>query len=279
MNELPDYVLDQLAEIATADGMTDYIIELCVGSQRGDNFIAIINRVTLRGHRNGTPAELRLVIKLSSPCVVKRKVLQMDALFKREVLMYTKILPMLETFQCDRGLTGAKGFTSFPKCYAAVADEQKEQFVVIMEDLDSMHFGMLQKQQPIDNDHIFNAVGKLAQLHVISFAIKDQQPEVYEELRGVTDLFRNFFVCGGLKYILESSFDRVIAVLENESHIEWLQDVRENAHDLIADVLADNASDPFGVICHGDLWINNIFFRYDDEEVNRKSCDWARDDA
>lgn len=103
------------AKIATADGMTDYTIEVCAGSQRGDNFIAIINRVTLRGHRNGTPAELRLVIKLSSSCAVKRKVLQMDALFKREVLMYTKILPMLETFQCDRGLTGAKGFTSFPK--------------------------------------------------------------------------------------------------------------------------------------------------------------------
>lgn len=268
MSELPKYVRDLLSEIACGDGLSDYTIELSAGSKHGDNFLGIIHRVVLRGQRNGAPAELRLIIKLSATNEVRRKEFQMDIVFEREALMYNKILPLFEKFQRERGLTDAEAFTSYPKCYAAVADVQNEQFAVIMEDLKVKGFDLLPKERPIDSDHLLLVVGQLARFHAISFAIKDQQPHVYDGLRNVKDLFRNFTNSNGFKQYMDMAFDRTIAVLDNEHHIDWLKDLKEKKHDILFAILADNASDPFAVIGHGDMWLNNMMFHCDSEKVN-----------
>lgn len=267
MSGLPEYVLDILSGIATADGLSGYIIELSAGSNIGDNFMGLIHRAILRGLRNGMPAELHLIIKLSTENEARRKQFPMDMVFKREVLMYNKILPLFEKFQRDRGVSNEEAFTSFPKCYAAVADEQKSQFVVIMEDLKAKGFDLLSKERPIESNHLFLTVGQLARMHAISFAIKDQQPEVYDELRKITDLRRIFVEYDVWREFVESSFDRAIAVLLDERHIEWLRAIKQNVRDLIATLLADDASDPFGVIGHGDMWLTNILFHHDSKKV------------
>lgn len=267
MSELPEYVLELLSKIARDDHLSDYTIELSAGSKNGDNFLGLIHRAVLLGQRDGVPAELRLIIKLSTTNKARRKEMQMDALFKREVLMLNKILPLFEKFQRDRGLTKDEAFTSYPKCYAAIADEHKEQFVVIMEDLKAKAFDLLPKEIPIERDHLFMIVTQLARLHAISFAIKDQQPEVYNELRKVTDLYRDFFVSDGMKKYQKGMCDRAIAALDIEPHIEWLKDISENAHDQINAILGENAGDPFSVISHGDMWTTNILFHHDNDKV------------
>lgn len=267
MSELPDYVLELLSVIAIGENLLDYTIELSEGSKLGDGFLGIIYRTILRGRRNKEPAELHLIIKLSSTNETRRKEFQLDAVYKREVHIYTQVLPLFAKFQRDRGLTEDEAFVAFPKCYAAVADVRKEQFVLIMEDMKEKGFAMLPKQEPIANEHLFMVVGQLARLHAISLAIKDQQPEAYKELRKVTDLFHCFFETEGARGILKSTFDRAIAVLDNERHIEWLTEVKNNVPELLDQVLGDNAPEPFGVIGHGDLWINNLMYRYDDNKV------------
>lgn len=268
MCDLPDYVLELLAKIADADNLSDYTIELNAGSKHGDNFLGVIHRAILRGRRHGKPAELNLILKLSTTNESRRKEFQMDSVFKREVLAYHELLPLFEKFQRDKGLSDDEGFFAFPKCLAAVADAQSNQFAIIMEDLKVNKFVMLPKEKPIAGDHIYLIVEQLAKMHAISFAIKDQQPQVYDRLRKVHDLFRSFFTSDALRHLIESPVDRAIDVLENEDHIEWLKDFRANLHDEISRCFADGASEPFGVIGHGDFWLNNILFRYDEEQVS-----------
>lgn len=270
MSELPKYVLDLLRDIATADGLSDYTIELTAGSKHGDHFLGLIHRAILRGQRNGKAAEKRLIIKLSSNSASRREEWQMDTVFEREALVYNKILPLFEKFQCERGLTDAEAFTSYPKCYAAVVDVQKEQFVVIMEDMIEKGFEMWPKHQPIVNNHLFMVVDQLARLHAISFAIKDQQPEVYEEFRKLTDLTRGFFnsdTSSTCRQYLESAQNRAIAALDNENHIEWLKAFKANVYETIDSVLSEDACDGFSVISHGDMWLTNLLFHHDREKV------------
>lgn len=267
MSDLPVYVLDLLSNIAKADGLTDYTVELTAGCKHGDNFLGVVQRAVLHGQRNGNAADLNLIIKLTSPNTARRQEFLMDHVFAREVLMYEKILPLFQKFQRDKGLAADEGFTSFPKCYAAIADEQSDRFVVIMEDLREKGFTMWPKEQPIPRDHLFMIVGQLAKLHAISFALKDQKPKVYEEFRELKDLFRCFFRSEGTIHFMDSAFDRAIGGLVNEQHIEWLSDFKANMHTLREECLADGACDPFGVIGHGDLWLNNILFRCCDKVI------------
>lgn len=268
MTELPEYVVVLLNQIAVAENLTNYTIDLTVASKEGENFLGVIRRAILRGQRNGIPAELHLIIKLTLSNESRRKEFIVDQMFQREVLVYKKILPMLEKFQRDRGLTADESFLSFPKCYAAIADQQTNRFVVIMEDLRVKNFLMLAKDKPIASDHIFLVVEQLAKMHAVSFAIKDQQPTLYAQLRKVHDLFRCLFKSDSMKSMIESPVDRAIEVLENPNHIEWLQDFRANLHEERRRCLADDAGDPFSVIGHGDFWSNNILFQYNGDDVS-----------
>lgn len=267
MSELPEYVLGLLSKIARSEGLSNYAIELSAGSKHGDNFLGVIHRAILRGQRNGAPAELSLIIKLSSTNEARRKEFQMNTVFKREVFIYNTILPLFEKFQRERGLTKDEAFTSFPKCYTAVADVEKDHYALIMEDLKAKGFELLPKEKPIAKDHLYLVIEQLARMHAISFAIKEQEPKVYEGFREITDLFRGFFKSDGIKKFADSSFDRAIAVVENERHIEWLKEYKTNLHDVYNAVLAENTCDPFGVIGHGDTWLNNMLFHCDDEKV------------
>lgn len=181
--------------------------------------------------------------------------------------MYNEILPLFVKFQRDRALNDGEAFTSFPKCYAAVADVQKEQFAVIMEDLTAKGFDMWPKHQTIPRDHLFMVVGQLARLHVISFAIKDQQPAVFEKFRQITDLIRGFFKSDAYRQYLESSQDRAIAALTNEQHIDWLKEFKTHTYETVASMLAEDACDAFSVVSHSDVWLTNLLFHRDNDKV------------
>lgn len=265
VSNLPGYVVDLLDEIVQAQGIIDYRLEFKPGSTHGDNFFGVIHRITLSGWRDGAEVRLSLICKLSSTNKARRREFRMDTAFGREVLMYTKILPILQEFQRNKGLLAGEGFAAYPKCYAAVADEQTDRFVVIMEDLGEREFTMLPKGQPMPKEHIYLAIDHLARMHAVSLAIKDQQPHVYEKLRSLDDLCMKLFACQGPSQMIIASFDRAIAVLDDEVHIKWLTDVKQNVTELNANCFADGKCDPVGVIGHGDFWLTNMLFRCDHE--------------
>lgn len=262
MSELPDYVLDLIAKIAKDEGFIDYKINLKPGSNHGDNFLGVMTSATITGIRNNNDEQLHLLCKLAPSNSMRRQEFQSVAVFQRETLMYNKILPLLAKFQKEKGLPLDYCFTAYPKCYVAIADEENDQFLVIMEDLRPQGFTMWPKNKVVAVNHASCVVEQLAKLHAISFAIKDQRPKLYEELKEVKDLFGNFFKSENLVHAMNMGFDRAIGALENKEHVKIAEEVKENGRQLFQDCLTDGACEPFGVIGHGDCWTNNILYRY-----------------
>lgn len=272
MSELPEYIKCLLADIARAEGFTAYECQTKAGSNHGDNFVGVLTSVTLSGTRllaNGTtiPDELRLLCKLAPSNAAQRKEFQSVALFQREIDAYTKYLPLLAAFQREKGLTDGECFNAYPTVYAAVCDESKDQIALIMDDLRDKQFMMWPKATSITKKAAFAVIGHLAKFHATSFALKDQRPETYKQF-DLTDLMeiilRN---SSNLTMALQMGLDRAIGVLHDERHKDILTQVRNNLARTLNDCMRPDTFEPFGVLGHGDCWINNLMFQFHGTQV------------
>lgn len=267
MSVLPEYVVDLIHTISKSEGFTKYETKFANGSNHGDGFVCTMTSVTITGIRQIKNQlmndEIYLLCKEAPPSQARRKEFQTDKLFKREAAVYNDILPNFVAFQRTKGLSEADGYFSFPKCYAAIADEEKNQFVIIMEDLRPQGFSMLPKQRPAPIDHYYLIVEQLAKLHGISFALKDQQPDIYGNLRKYDDIFRSYFKPdSSLLELL--GFERAMATLKDERHIAIVRELKEHTTEYFEDCFGNNAAEPFGAIIHADCHNNNILYEYID---------------
>lgn len=266
MYTLPPFVCKLIEKIAYDEGMSEgYRIETEPGSKPNDGIIADLIRVTVSDV--ATSNKLQLICKLMPENIARISEFHTDKLFAREILMYTKILPRFLAFQREKSLSDAECFLSYPKCYAAVADQTKQEYVLILEDLRPKGFSMWNCQVAPPVDHAERVVEELAKLHAISFALKDQQPDVYEKLKGITDLLHILYR-DGLKTMQNEAYDRSIAVLANPAHAAKLIELKEISEWQMNAYMNEGLCEPFGVIGHGDCWTNNNMFRYVCEDNN-----------
>lgn len=266
MYTLPDYVVELIENVADTEGFTSYQIKAeSVGSHE-DGLIGHLIGVIVSGTRTQAdglqfPDKLHLMCKLIPENVTRRKEFHTEQFFEREALMYSKILPFIVAFQRGKGLKDDECFVAYPKCYASVADAARNQYAIIMEDMHVKGYTMWSKRIAPSVQQTLAAVEELAKMHSVSFAAKEQRPELYAELKNVKDIYRDV-IQGGLMAMQLNSFKRAATVLDDKRHIKILQCLQDNAMEYLKDCLDDGTFEPFGVLAHGDCWCNNQLFRY-----------------
>jgi len=156
---------------------------------------------------------------------------------------------------------------SYPKCYAAVADDEKDQYAIIMEDLISTGFEMWPKQKPMPLHHVERILEELAKMHSVSYALKDQQPAIYNGLKQYTCDFWST-LDKGMKPVVNAAYARAIDVLEKAEHVEILKVLQIDTVERFRRCVDSEAAEPFGVLGHGDCWINNVMFKHAPEMSN-----------
>lgn len=272
--KLPLVIEKMLDEIAQNEGFSNYKFELESGSKRGDNYQGMMVSVKLIGDRlkddvvvNET---LNLICKLAPESKQRRDVLNTVKAFEREIYMYTHVLPTFVKFQKEKGLSPAKSFLSVPKMYAWTADKVNETYALIMEDLRSKEFVMWPRQTPITFDHEELLFKQLGRFHGVSFALKDQRPDVFAEFKALDDLFSDWMETGLLGKIINEAIEMAINVLEKDEHRNVVKQLRDNYLDTWKSFFTKNAIEKFGVMGHGDSWINNFLFQYTENASRKK---------
>lgn len=213
---------------------------------------------------NGTlvPKTLNLFCKSAPENAERRKAFDTHKFFKREVILYTKVLPAFLTFQKERGLTGDDLFQAYPKCYTTVIDDENEQYLLIMEDLRAKGYEMRPKELPMNLTDCRLLVAGLGRLHGISVAMKDQKPEIFEEFRQLNDISRPLLE-KTMAATFEFSYDSALKVVKDPTHKKIVEKTRTNYAEWLRDCLAEDAAPRLGVLTHGDCWNNNLMFRYE----------------
>lgn len=270
--QVPQYAITAINRIAQDEGFTNYAINYDRGSNFGDGFVAEIVRAKIKGLQlvKGVQEESELVLMVKLPPDNKTRREQMGMnVFDREVTVYNEILPMFQKFQLDKGLKPGQGFVSFPKCYFASFDKEKDESVIIMEDIRKKGFKMLNKYKYVDYPHAAAVLETIAQFHGLSLAMKDQCPGLFDKFKGLKDAMTDGMLTDMMKSLTAASCEKAIEALEpHEENIKQkLRAFSENVIDIIKTCTNGELSEPYSVINHGDCWVNNMMFKYEVKSV------------
>lgn len=266
MSVLPTYVLNLLDKIAADVGLSNVTKDFGAGSNHGDNFLGVMTSVILCGQKNGQSAKLHLLCKLAPDNEHRRKAFKTALVFQRESFAYTDILPTFLAFQREKGVDDRNCFDSYPKCYEAIANEDNGEFVVIMGDLREEGFTMLPKQEPILLEHALLTMEQLGRFHGISFALKQQRPDVFEKYTQLNDLFGLIFESVTLATALEKAVERAENAVRDESNLNILRNLKAQWREVFADCL-DGRNSKFAIVTHGDAWNNNMLYKYNEQVI------------
>ncbi|KAJ3649966.1 hypothetical protein Zmor_021679 [Zophobas morio] len=246
------------------EGLKDYTINISGSSAKGDGYLGDITFVEVSG-KSATNEEkvYSFVIKSGKKSTELRDIMPIKSAFENEMLFYNKILPVFIDFQKEKGVK--EPFNNAPKCYDTIILEDME--VLILENLKQRDFILHDRKFPMNRAHVEKVVKTYGKLHAISFALRDQKPDLFKQLsRELVDILKlikktmkpppkTYNLYGTIiKYAEEDNEHEVVAKAYS------LHEKVENAHEIT------NPNDPYAVILHGDCWNNNFMFKYADNK-------------
>lgn len=269
--DLPSYLLAELKIIADKEQFIEFKIEPSDNSTlHGTGQLGSIVSVTITGKVKKSEKEIvfqkiPLICKILPSNVQQCDMFDLDSVFKREAYMYNTILPLMVDFQKKHGLTKEAGFFAFPKCYAAVGNMEKKNFVIIMEDIRAKGYRLWDKFKPMDLDYL-NAIFKaLGRLHALSFALRQKNPEVFEKLKQLDDPMGRSNEQNAKTNLLDvymTSYQRCSKMfVDDDELLAGMEKLKNNFENILYKRCEPlNAAEPYGVVLHGDCWNNNVMF-------------------
>jgi Ecdysteroid kinase-like family len=232
------------------------VLNKCIqlATKPGDNFTSEIYRATVEYTFDGATQTISLVVKNMASLSGRDALLESLHVYERETTMYCHTLPAMSKLLHDKVALAAK-------CYHATDEPCK---LLVFEDLQDSKFQMAAKGHGLDFDHCRMVLEKIGKFHATSMVVAQQQPDamkifnfgVFNPQQRNADL-ENFFVQG---------FATLADGVDHWSGFETIaKKLRRIQPDLLTWIYSylDDDDTGFKVLNHGDLWMNNILFRYE----------------
>lgn len=247
-----DYIRACLDKVAIAQGFKNYDLIVDHGSSAGDGFVGTILTFTIK--EKDSDKILTVLAKIPPASKARREQLKILNLFRRESFIYNVMLPEFVAFQKERKINLENGFFNFPKVYYANHDAEKNDGIIIMEDLRESGHKMWNKTDPINLEHAKLLIQSLARLHAVSFAVKAKKPDLFEKYKGLSDTFRESYMEGNFKVFVEGTIAKAVHVLDpnDEKKREKILQLIPYISGEIFDCVNPKHVEPYGVVVHGN---------------------------
>lgn len=259
---LPAFVVRHLATIARNEQLTDYTVECGAGAKHGDGFMSNMLGITLVTAERRLPLICKLQLAEQPKPSDGKIAMDASLYFKREVLMYSKILPQLAQLQRAHGLTPESGFFSYPHCYVAEMAEPASESIIVLEDLRERQFELWNKLETMPFEAVAHLLQQLGRLTGLSFVLRDQQPALFAELEQLDDFLAGVLVnVESMAAIFDSATQQAIELVDADKDKTLLRAFIGGWRELTLSRRAPERLGRFGVLVHGDCHINNMMFR------------------
>ena len=183
-------------------------------------------------------------------------------MFERESGAYMKILPAVYRLLDYKSPGEFKPFTA--KCLYNHSGSPASSLV--LEDLKEEGFRLADRKVGLDMQHCMLVMKAIAQQHAASAVLHFKDPEIFKP-------FSESYYCERqrkpLDLILQSNVKTLAKEVEkwplfNDRFASTLHRVADKFLDFLIKFV-ERDDDDFNVFIHGDLWTNNVMFRYSDD--------------
>ena len=188
------------------------------------------------------------------------QIIQQSSIFVREAKTFADIhVPMIGMLQ---GALGSKYRAMAAKCIAVSMDPA----AIVLEDLKRSGFTLATVKEGLDLKHCLLVMKSIAQYHASSMILRRQDPDRFQTfLESVFD----DSLKKGVRSVVLTTLKSIIGHVEEcpgyEKYSKALNVLRETApQDWFGAFDRDDSG--FNVLIHGDLWLNNMMFRYSEED-------------
>ncbi|KAF5292783.1 hypothetical protein FQA39_LY13828 [Lamprigera yunnana] len=260
-------VKDYLVDEALVNYKIDVYSDLCKGS----NFLGEVVKVHVTyTNKYKENIEHNLVAKVAKR---NKKFVQLPlfkGLFQRELFLYITVLPQFLKIQLDKHITNP--LRCYPQVYCFTNEAYNE--TLILEDMCAMGFKTCDRTSTLDYNHALLVIKELGRLHALSFAVRDQYNCIFN------DYFENlqdsdFYNSTGIEIAFQEWFPKCIDVLDpvkDKQAFDKLMQYQNTFYSRLQKALRSEVAEPYAVIGHGDFWISNFLFKYNDLSIPSEVC-------
>jgi len=182
--------------------------------------------------------------------------------FERESVAFMTIMPTVYRLLDDKSPGEFQPFTARCLYYQSGLTST----AIVLDDLKEQGFRMADGTVGLDMQHCLLVMKAVAQSHAASAVLHLKDPELFKP-------FSESFYCERQRKFIEPIFQNTMESLAKEVESWPLFNERfacklHRGADKVAELLikfVERDDDDFNVFVHGDLWKNNMMFRYSDD--------------
>jgi hypothetical protein len=182
--------------------------------------------------------------------------------FDREIKTFFLVLPSLHSLMRS---ASPENYQPFSPNVLFTANGHPS-YAIVMEDLKVQGFKMAERTSGLDMNHCLLVMRELGRYHAASVVLHEKEPE---HVRYFHDSFYDKNSIENIERFFKNSTENLANEVGKwpeykERFYDKLLKLADNAYTQFTGSLKRNEDD-FNVLCHGDLWLNNMMFRYSEE--------------
>ncbi|XP_033169442.1 uncharacterized protein LOC117146922 [Drosophila mauritiana] len=238
-------------------------VQLTNLTRGGENYCSNIYRAQIK-YRNAESCVLETSLIVKSMPDEKQAILARLHIYNKETLFYMHIKPKLEALMW-RAVDSSSAWTLAPKHYYSTT--QPEQ-TIILEDLCAAGYQLKCRQLGLDFDHAALVLAKLAEYHALTMAMAEREPETIVDRYPFGLLHMDAINSEPFKLLFGTQLLKLAALVGDCEGFGGITTKLYRYHEHFTERVLKAVYPLRGnhnVLNHGDLWVNNIFFKYDAE--------------
>ncbi|KAH8368737.1 hypothetical protein KR084_010146, partial [Drosophila pseudotakahashii] len=267
--EPPKYLNEDFFKAALEDGLRDMRVDIKKiifaesSGGGGENYCSKIYRAKAlyRSSKRQLDEELAMIVK-SIAITPATQFLEELAVYLREKIFYFDVLGKLEILIGDGSKFGAK-------CLYTTREPIQ---TIVFDDLTQYGYKLASRQSGLNEEHCVVILKKLGKFHASSMVMAEKEPSV-----------REHFTTGMLDENYIRTNERFINFMCLQCRTLADMVAKWPGYELLAEKLhlhCDNIKEnlvttgrtlpgEITVLNHGDLWVNNFMYKYDDEQPTK----------
>ncbi|XP_046749907.1 uncharacterized protein LOC124413404 [Diprion similis] len=257
-----DYVQRILRKAGKDESIQVSSITVKPATAKGDNYTSDMHRVSavltriMKGHN---VTETKSFIAKIAPQGARGEMISKARYFETEMAVMSETLPLMNNLLAEVGTT--------PLAAQCLHVQYQDPVHLIIEDLTPEAFRMADRLAGLDLDHCLLAIRNLAIFHASSVALTEKNPEAVTKYKeGIFHKNRPSTLTAMFKLGTQTLAKQVAEWSELSPRIaEKILNLSETIYEKGCEAALFREED-FNVLNHGDFWINNMLFQYDNQQ-------------